>query len=287
MHNNSKFNHTEIKNLKKQKLNVSEPSVDNLESGLKISGHEMQKNINLKLNVSEPSVDILESEIRVSGHENDIELSNKKLNISEPSVKELENKIKVSGHKLEAFKRQNISNMEPSLGQLEEKLVHGISGFNHNKNKPTGKMHLTSLEPSVDFLEAQLKVEHDTKLDKNETKIFLPGYEGFHGIIEHDNEAFQHDGNKSDHLSSVKPADIDDFKNWLENQSKVSKIGRFKRLHEEFSNLNRRMDDHDFGPESDKSKVDEKDPGVKLEKAIRELEEAEKISNGRKPKLDL
>jgi hypothetical protein len=233
--------HEKLKDTKKH--NVSEPSVDNLESQIKIAGHENEKlKKNPKVNMKEPSVDELESKIKIPGHEHDPP-ARLHHNINEPNVDLLENQIKVNKKDTEKpmSAKEKKEKMEPSIDRLEDAdlLRRKHPRFKHMAEKPL-KIDSAKLEPSINLLEKEIAIKHvEENTTTVEPLVILPGYEGFHGIVAHNDEAYQH-GAHADHgghQNKTKSADLDDYKTWLDNENKVSKLARFKRLHEEFAKL--------------------------------------------------
>lgn len=279
LHDNLKFNHSNNDKLgEKQKLNITDPSENKLEENIKISGHENETIIqNKKLNVSEPSTDDLESQIKVRGHKLDESQKNVKINVSEPSLESLVKKIKVKGHRLEKPKNQKIKNMEPNIEThlVDQKLLL-------KKSNKTEKINITNIDPSINFLENQIKIDHNETTEDNNLMFILPGYEGFHGAIVHGDESYQHKGNGSDETDNEKVADLDDYKKWLENEAKESKLTRFQRLHKEFTVLDNKMGDHDQHVTHKEHKRVKK-----LEKTIKEIEEIESKQKSRKHRMDL
>jgi hypothetical protein len=114
------------------------------------------------------------------------------------------------------------------------------------------------VDPSLAELEKKIAVPHvEVNTTTCEPLVMLPGYEGFHGVIAHDgNEAYQHGEHGDGHgfSSRAKVADLDDYKTWLDEENKVSKLARFRRLHDEFAKLSanvkvkdKRLHQHDDG----------------------------------------
>lgn len=265
------------------KLNVNEPSVDDLEKEIKIPGHENDKKESKKLNISEPSIDGLEQTIKIQGHERDPK-EKKAHNISEPSLDEIEKQLQVQGHENDKKAPEKILNMEPDVGNLDGELLHANPRFDHMKMS-TKKQNLTNIEPSNQLLEDIIKIENGSlnEAPKINRSDILPNYEGFHGFLVHGDETFQHDkGN--DESGKGKPADMDDFNKWLQDQGNESKLDRFKRLNNEFESLSKRMEEHDHDFKTKASSSDLKNPREKLKRAIKEIEEEEKK---RKIKTDL
>jgi hypothetical protein len=329
LHKNSSFIHgNEPVDKQPQKLNISDPSVVDLEKKIEIAGHENEKvnnnnNNGGRLNISEPSSGDLEDKIKIGGHENDkeeviadkmknpsLEYLEEKIKISghendkkevagimkNPSIESLEEKIKISGHDNEQKSDVKVKNMEPSMGDLDGELLHANPKFRHEKKEKgaitTVHMNLSNMEPSNDLLENQIKVNHSDNLVNETARInridILPNYEGAHGVMMSGDETYVRDA--SNDSRTLKPADLDDFKTWMANEDKSSKLNRFKRLAEEFSNLNKHMDDHDFQVINDNLNAlrDGKNPGEKLASVIKELEEEEtRKRKFKKAKMDL
>lgn len=286
------------------------PSVDFLESEIKIKGHENETNSARKLNVSEPSVDNLEKILEIPGHEKDKKNLPKKLNISEPSLDAIEKILKIQGHDKPEPNRLNISQMEPSLNEAEkllkipghenetstnerifrmEPFVDGRLPYENRKFKYAQmvekRQKLKNVNPSNDQLEKLIEITNGSLNESppiNRSDI-LPSYLGFQGVLMHGDETFQE---KSGHnLTSVKPADLEDFKTWMSKQENENKLDRFRRLHDEFEGMNRKMKDHDaFKNEQDRASDAENEKRSKmLKRAIMEIEAAEK----RRRKTDL
>lgn len=292
-----------------QKLNITDPSVDDLEKKLRIPGHENEKNRNPQLNITDPSIDKLVNEVKIPGHENETNLmANQKLNITGPSVDEIEKELRIKGHENEkpignksnynflsyekyqqylillntVIKIGKIFKMAPSVDEIDGELIHGNPKFKHHglkKKIGDTKQNLTKIEPSIEFLEKQVKVVNGSlneQIKINRSDI-LPNHEGFVGVLARGDETFV----VGELNVTRRPADIEDFKTWMQSQEKESKLNRFKRLQNEFENLNKRMDDHDFKPklktvEGDKSEKGlKKDPNERLAQVIKELEEEE------------
>ena len=192
--------------------------------------------------------------------------------------------------------------MEPSLDGLEH-LMHGDAGDVHkDEGKPTPEEnHL--MEPSLDGLEKMMhdnaenvhddEHHHNTTTEAQEKRPILPGYEGFHGLMVHGDEAFHHNGNDHDHGHEghevvngtyEKPADMDAFKKWMQEQEKVTKLERFKKLHKEVSELEKPKKKHegDFEfrlPDEVINKIGEKELKAardRLARTIKKLEDAER-----------
>ena len=61
----------------------------------------------------------------------------------------------------------------------------------------------------------------------------LPGYDGFHGVLMHDNEIFKQTAQHGDHKSNTTSSDFLDYIKWLQTEQSVSKLNRFKQLQNE------------------------------------------------------
>jgi hypothetical protein len=227
-------------------LNISDPSFK-LENEIRIQGHESDLiQSTKKHNISEPLVDRLEETIRIGGHEKDV-LDNGHHNISEPSVNNLENEILVNQQN-EAVRANEKEKIEPSVGRLEADMMLNNPKFRHYA-KLNGKMDIKKAEPALSHLQEAIRVnitEDESAKNKQhqDNKVILPGYESFHGVMVHYDEAFQNSG-KDMHVnggsSSMKPADLEDYKTWLDQENKVSKLLRFRKLHEEFARLSKKL----------------------------------------------
>lgn len=277
-----------ISSSKTLKLNVNQPSVDKLEKILEIPGHEKDKKLlpPKKLNISEPSVDAIEKILKIQGHERDKPTAPARLNSSliEPSVNEAEKQIKISGHENETISSNRIFRMEP--------FVDGRLPYENRKFKYAQmiekRQKLKNIEPSNDQLERMIEITNGSlnESPKSNRSDILPSYEGFHGVLMHGDETFQ---DKLGHnLTSVKPADLDDFKTWMTRQEKENKLDRFKKLHDEFEGMNRKMEDHDeFKTKEDRlSDAENRKRSEKLKRAIREIEKAQ-ADQMRRRKTDL
>jgi cell fate (sporulation/competence/biofilm development) regulator YlbF (YheA/YmcA/DUF963 family) len=149
-------------------------------------------------------------------------LVKQKLNISDPSVDYLENiiQVKMQTSQFDDNNKQ-IHRFEPDIEKLEAKLHDNMKKESSNEKKD------------------------DDKEKRGHDRAILPGYEGFHGVIMHDNEAYLHENpdlNEDGDLNKkAKVADIDDYKKWLANEEKQSRLDRFKNLQNEISRLEKKM----------------------------------------------
>ena len=201
---------------------MDEPSVNDLEAKLKIEGHEKEKKEMNKHKVNEPSIDRLGKKVKLDMKpESTMSASEKKIR-QEPSIDRLE--------------KSDLLYRNPKL-RLDKPAEKSDDAAKQQQQQK-------QLEPSLTYLEKQIAipVSDSNKTTVREPLIILPGYEGFHGVMNHDDEGYQHGAHEADERAKnkAKSADLDDYKAWLDNQQKVSKLVRFKKLHEEFSQLSKR-----------------------------------------------
>lgn len=272
----------ETKSRGKSSVNVNEPSVDDLERKIKIPGHDKEKQqVKQKLNLSEPSVDAVEKVLRVQGHNLSESSSRKRLNASiiEPSVDDAEKQLKVSGHENETAGNRRHFKMNPNV---DKGMTYDNPRFKYAQMLEKRQQKLRHVVPSDDQLEKLIEITNGSLNEApriNRTDI-LPSYEGFHGVLMHGDETFL---SNNETLTSRKPADLDDFRKWMEKQVNVSKLERFKRLDDEFESLNKKMEDHDEFKRRDEDK--DAAPREKLKRAIREIELEQEAR--KKRKIDL
>lgn len=162
------------------------------------------------------------------------------------------------------YKNNNGINFRPTL-------------FNLNGPLSNSSQYSITHDLSIDNLKNLVKINLENKHEKNQSKVFLPSYEGFHGETYHNLQSFQH-GNSKKNKREIKSADINDYKKWLYDGSKISRLERFKKLYDEFSNLNNHVHDHDFNVKNLPSIQMEK-PLKKLKKTIEEIELEEQRKN--------
>lgn len=213
---------------------------------------------------------------------NDFNLASK-LMVSNPSNSLLKEKIKISMQK--RFNKFEPKSFEPSLVNFEN-LVKAKNFYNYKSKAIVFKPSANNLEHelfnnsqnnvknvddlSINSLKSLIKVDFQNKYEKKRLKVFLPGYQGFHGEIYHNLQAYQH-FNQSREKRDVKSADINDYNKWLDDESRTSRLERFKKLYEEFSKLRTHVHDHDFRIKNYSYNQIEK-PLKKLKKTIEHIE---------------
>ncbi|CAF0755101.1 unnamed protein product [Brachionus calyciflorus] len=237
-----------------------------------------RKNLDIKQipNISGPSNSYLENEIKIQKM-----IKSNKLNIfnfSEPSLNKLEKLIQIKSKNNYAYKNKAVK-MEPSISLIENEFERNDPLFKRKLTSTNG-FNLSEIGPLFGDLAKVIKIPFENKFESKRLKVFLPGYESFHGEIAHNNQFYQHNKSSSDFLTQGKGADINDFKKWIEKESKVSRLERFKQLHEEFSKLgNQKVHEHDF---EDLHMTPNTRHIAKLEIAIKQIEleeEQRKLKN--------
>lgn len=227
---------------KKLNLNLSEPSLKELEKELKIPGHQFKNEHRpYGLNDTQPSVDKIEEKIKIAGHENNKHHDAKNHTLDQPSLDLAEKIIKIDGHenddKTSSKKR---GNMQPS-----NDFLFGTAPRRSVKARRTNKLkNKGHAEPSIEILEQQISVNKSDRAghgNRPNRSDILPSYEGFQGVLMGGDETFQVKANKSKH--TPKPADMDDFRSWLKTEEKKSKLSRFKKLKEELTDMEKRIYD--------------------------------------------
>lgn len=148
---------------KDHNLNISEPSVDNLETEIKVKGHVWKESDGKVHGKEGPLLDELENKIKIGGkHPKDTQQHHR---VEQPSIDHLESEIKIDKQDKEEKKTNN--HIEPSLDQFEKSdLLRRNPKFNNQVNN---KIDLAKAEPNPDALEKEIQVPVDknAKSDSN------------------------------------------------------------------------------------------------------------------------
>lgn len=225
----------------------------------------------------------LEKQLEIKGKKLEKNNKNAKINVNKPSLDQLEKELEIKGHHKGTTLKLKLkkSDLNPSLDKLEAELLHNNPKFDHKIKLVTTTKQVKNrkMQPSLEYLNKQVEMSKDkmTKFEKNITgKKILPSYEGFHGILVHGDESYNKEHN---HTTNRKPADLEDFKIWLESEQKKSKLSRFKELHDEYSKLGKKIvhddDENYLVTESVGVDLKQRDLGGKLAQAIKDLEKEE------------
>lgn len=146
--------------------------------------------------------------------------------------------------------------------------------FNLDETIPNSSQNSNTHDLSIDNLKNLVKIDFENKYEKKRSRIFMPSYQGFHGEIYPNFQNFQHKNIKI-YKREIKSADINDYNRWLYDGSKTSRLERFKKLYDEFSNLNNHAHDHDFDVKK-KPNIQMEKPLKMLKKTIEQIELQEK-----------
>lgn len=233
--------------------NSSRQSFSELENLIKVD-KKLKDKKNYNLSVSNPSNSLLEEKIKISIKDSNLH-SNGPIYF-EPSLQKLIRNKNSYNYKSRALV------FKPSVNSLEKEL------FNNSQNVAKSDDDL-----SIDNLNNLVKINFENKYEKKRLRAFLPSYQGFHGEIYHNQQAFKHE-NIIKERRTERSADINDYNRWLEDENKISRLERFKKLYEEFSKLGTHSHDHDFKVKNENNTQIEQ-PLIKLKKTIKKIEEEE------------
>jgi hypothetical protein len=167
-----------------------------------------------------------------------------------------------------------IKGMEPSINLLEKQIQ-----VNKSMTNITNKHERHEIEPRAEDLDQLIKINKKKVTSQNETNI-KKNAENY-GEYMHDQVIGFHGANLSNNknlmnLNDSKPADLDDYSKWIELEKNLSKLNRFKRLHQEISNLEKNIDYKEDRLVVDNRKQNKKKLSAKLEMTIQQIEHGER-----------
>ena len=161
------------------------------------------------------------------------------------------------------FKRIELKHIDPSIDLIEKRI--------HIQTLPTVNTSIArhDIEPRVVDLENMLSINISTKsvqvpIDQLFGEQFHDQIIGFHGAVLN-----------VSNFNSSKPADLDDYAKWIELEKNLSKLNRFKKLHEEISDFEKKLETRHDDSE-DLIVIDRRKLSKKLELAIKQIENNER-----------
>jgi hypothetical protein len=160
------------------------------------------------------------------------------------------------------FKKVEVKSIEPSVDLLEKNIQ-----IQHLSTQKVLAYH--EIEPRVDDLEKLININISIQQAKSSSRQiygeqFHDQIIGFHGALL-----------SISNLNSSRPADLDDYVKWIELEKNLSKLNRFKKLHEEIYKFEKKLETRRDDSE-DLIVIDKKKLSKKLELTIQQIENNER-----------